>query len=221
MSNHLPFSAIGRLILIVLILVITAVACGSSPSDEPYQETFDSAGNWGVGTTADVEGQVINGVYELNVKDNHGIYFASAGENFSDGSYSIEATQIDGPLNNGYGLLFRLDEESDTFYAFEVSGDGYVWIGYCSNLCLDEAIALAGGDWFRSAAVNTGLHETNRLRVVAEGPQMTFFVNGQEVARTADSRLIEGDIAVMVEALGERGVRVAFDNIEVTQDENS
>lgn len=221
MSNHLPFSAIGRLIFIVLILVITTVACGSSPSDEPYQETFDSAGNWGVGTTADVEGQVINGVYEMHVKDNHGIYFASAGENFSDGSYSIEATQIDGPLNNGYGLLFRLDEESDTFYAFEVSGDGYVWIGYCSNMCLDEAIALAGGDWFRSAAVNTGLHETNRLRVVAEGPQMTFFVNGQEVARTADSRLIEGDIAVMVEALGERGVRVAFDNIEVNQNENS
>ena len=215
----MPYFAIGRLIIMVPFLVLTSVACSNILSSEPYQETFDSEGNWGVGTTAEVEGQVANGVYQLYVKDNHGIYFASAGENFSDGGYTVEATQIDGPLNNGYGLLFRLDEESDTFYSFEVSGDGYIWVGYCSNLCMDEAIALAGGDWFRSAAVNTGLHETNRLRVVAEGPQMTFFVNGQEVARTVDSRLAEGDIAVMVEALGERGVRVVFDNIEVSQNQ--
>lgn len=217
MSNHIPYLAFGRLIVMIPFLALSGLACSSILSSEPYQESFDSAGNWGVGTTADVEGKVDNGVYDLYVKDNHGIYLASAGENFSDGSYTVEATQIDGPLNNGYGLLFRLDEASDTFYSFEVSGDGYIWVGYCSNLCMDEAIALAGGDWFRSAAVNTGLHETNRLRVVTEGPQMTFFVNGQEVARTSDSRLAEGDIAVMVEALGERGVRVVFDNIEVSQ----
>jgi hypothetical protein len=45
---------------------------------------------------------------------------------------------------------------------------------------------------------------------------MTFFVNGVEVGRTSDSRLTEGDIAVMVETLGERGVRVVFDNFKVT-----
>ena len=217
MSNQVAPTTIVRLMFLLPLLALISGSCSGRQSGEPFQETFESAGKWGVGTTADVEGQVNNGVYDMLVKDNHGIYYASAGENFSDGSYTVEATQIDGPLNNGYGLLFRLDEESDTFYAFEVSGDGYIWIGYCSNLCKDDAVALAGGDWFRSAAVNTGLHETNRLRVVAEGQQMTFFVNGQEVARTADSRLIEGDIAVMVEALGESGVRVIFDNLEVSQ----
>lgn len=216
MSNHKTLFAFGRLFWMILFVVIVGVACSNASNSEPYLETFDSAGNWGVGSSADVDGQVVNGVYELHVKDNHGLYLASAGENFAEGSYSVEATQIGGPLNNGYGLLFRLDEASDTFYAFEVSGDGYVWVGYCSNLCLDQSIALAGGDWFRSPAVKTGLHETNKLRVVTEGPQMTFYVNGQEVARTADSRLTEGDIAVMVEALGERGVRVIFDNFEVT-----
>ncbi len=128
----------------------------------------------------------------------------------------MEATQVDGPLNNGYGMLFRVDDDSDSFYAFEVSGDGYIWIGWCSDLCRGDALALVGGDWFQSGAVNQGLQETNRLRVVAEGTRMTFFVNGVEVGRTSDSRLAEGDVAVAVETLGEPGVRVVFDNFKVT-----
>jgi hypothetical protein len=113
-------------------------------------------------------------------------------------------------------MLFRVDESSDSFYAVEVSGDGYIWIGWCSELCRGETVALVGGNWFRSAAVNKGLQETNRLRVVAEGTRMTFYVNGIEVGRTSDGRLAEGDIAVAVETLGEPGVRVAFDNFKVT-----
>lgn len=203
------------LVAFLLILALIASACTSLFDNNPYLETFDEVGSWGVGNTKQSEGQVKDGVYELHVKDNHGVYYATAGENFANGTYIVEATQIDGPLNNGYGLVFRVDENNDNFYAFEISGDGYVWIGYCSNLCLDESVALVGGDWFRSPAVKSGLLETNRLRIVAEDSNMTFFVNGVEVGRTTDPRLSNGDIGVMVEALGERGVRVAFDNIEV------
>jgi hypothetical protein len=172
-------------------------------------------GTWGTGSSADVDGQVRDGVYDMHVKSNHGLYLATAGENFLDGNYEVEATQIGGPLNNGYGMLFRVDEETDSYYVFEVSGDGFVWIGRCSNLCEDEAVALVGGDWFPSPAVKQGLQQTNLLRVVANGPRMSFFVNGIEVGRTADETLAEGDIAVMVEALGEPGVRVIFDNFRV------
>jgi hypothetical protein len=197
-----------------LILAITSISCSLSASG-PFNESFDSAGDWGIGSSPEVEGQVDDGVYEMNVKSNHGLYLATAGKNFGDAVYEVEATQIGGPLNNGYGMLFRVDESTDSFYVFEVSGDGYVWIGYCSDLCETEAVALVGGDWFRSTAVNTGLHVKNRLRVEADGPQMTFFVNGVEIGRTSDNRLTEGDIAVMVEALGQPGVQVAFDNFTV------
>lgn len=199
----------------IVVLALSSLACANLIGSDSYQETFDEEGNWGTGNTNQVEGQVKDGVYELHVKDNNGVYYASAGENFADGTYVVEATQVDGPLNNGYGLVFRVDESSDTFYLFEISGDGYIWIGYCTASCQDESVALVGGDWFRSSAVKSGLFETNRLRVTAEGPEMTFFVNGIEVGRTSDSRLTNGDIGVMVEALGERGVRVAFDNFEV------
>lgn len=202
------------LITLVLIAMISA-ACGLLES-QPYDESFESIGSWGTGNSAEVEGQVKNDVYELHVKSNHGLYFASAGEKFGDGNYELEATQIAGPLNNGYGMLFRMDEAGDAFYVFEISGDGYVWIGYCESLCEEVAIALVGGDWFPSAAIASGLHAKNHLRVVVDGPRMTFYVNGIEVGRTSDNRLREGDIAVMVEALGEENVRVAFDNFRYT-----
>jgi hypothetical protein len=215
MKIFAPFRPTGYFFVTLLLTALMSVACTLLDSG-PYEEKFEEAGSWGTGRSADVEGQVQNDVYEMHVKSNHGLYLASAGENFADGIFELEATQIAGPLNNGYGLLFRVDESSDTFYVFEISGDGYVWVGYCANLCEDDAVALVGGDWFPSPAVETGHHATNNLRVVAEGPKMTFFVNGVEVGRTSDNRLTEGDIAVMVEALGEGNVRVAFDNYRFT-----
>ncbi len=215
MTRTLPYRTIGHSVTLVLFFVFLGAACSALVAG-PYHENFDSAGTWGSGSSAEVNGQVKDGLYDMEVKSNHGLYLATAGKNFADGIYELEATQIAGPLNNGYGMLFRVDDSTDSFYVFEVSGDGFVWIGYCQDLCESEAIALVSGDWFRSPAVKTGLQATNRLRVIADGPIMTFFVNGVEVGRTSDSRLTKGDIAVMIEALGEPGIRVAFDNFSVT-----
>ena len=136
-----------------------------------------------------MDGEVENGVYDMLVKDNYGLYLASAGEKFSDGVYEVEITQLSGPLNNGFGMLIRFDSGGDDFYAFEISGDGFVWIGYCTDLCNGEAESLVGGGWFRSTAVNRGLMETNKIKIVADGPRMNFFVNGVEVGQTSDDRL--------------------------------
>lgn len=201
-----------RIISLLLVLVLFVSGCQSGQ----YEETFDKAGDWGTGRTADVVGEVDNGVYEMLVKSNSELYLATAGESFGDGVYEVEATQIAGPLNNGYGFLFKVDEETDSFYVFEISGDGWIWIGRCVDLCETEQTALVGGDWFRSPAINQGLQATNLLRAVVDGNLMTYYVNGVEVGRTSDDRLTEGDIAVMVETLGESGVRVIFDNFRFT-----
>lgn len=202
--------------LATFIFFSSFIAACSPAGSKPFEETFETAGNWGTGHSAQVDGQIVNEEYELYVKSNHGQYIASAGEKFGNGIYEVEATQIGGPLNNGYGMVFHLDDASEAFYALEVSGDGYIWIGYCEALCEEDAIALVGGDWFPSPVVNPGLYATNRLKVIVESPLMTFYVNGVEIGRTSDSRLSEGDIAVLVEALGEGDVRVAFDNFKFT-----
>ena len=109
----------ARKFLVVVVLAVALVGCGGESS---YLETFDAPGNWRVGSDADAVGEVHDGVYDLMVEADDVIIWTTAGESFGDGVYEIEATQVAGPLNNGYGLLFRLDDESDDFYLFKVRG---------------------------------------------------------------------------------------------------
>jgi hypothetical protein len=199
--------------MVLLLAALVGVSC-SARSPDPFLEIFDQTGNWGVGSSPEVEGSVADGVYDMLVKDERGIYLATAGLQYADGVYQLEATQVAGPLNAGFGLLYRLDEASDSFYAFQISADGYVWIGRCQDLCQGEDQPLVGRGWYPSPAVRTGLQVKNHLRVVAKGSEMTFFVNDEQVGRTVDERLERGDIALVVETLGQGGVQVAFDNFE-------
>ena len=215
---HRGFSTSLAIVLAAILLALSAAACNSS-NDGKYDEPFDAQGTWGVGNSDDVIGLVSNGIYDMTVKDNYGLYLATAGKSFSDGIYEVEAAQLSGSVNNGYGMLIRVDYDIDSYYVFEVSGDGFVWIGYCTALCDEVADSLVGGGWFRSTVVRSGLQETNHLKVVADGFRLTFFVNGVQVGRTSDSRLTVGDIAVMVETLGRGDVQVGFDNFAVTPPE--
>jgi hypothetical protein len=77
-----------------------------------------------------------------------------------------------------------------------------------------------GDWWFESPAINQGANATNTLRVHAEGQNLIFYVNDQEVGRVTDDAFRSGDIGLMVRTLGESGVHVQFDNFTVTPIEN-
>lgn len=212
-----------RLLAVLLgalgVLLLTS-ACRAA---KPFLETFDAVGAWRVGPDVDAEGQIADGVYELYVKAPVGLNWTTAGHKFSDGIYQVEARQVAGPIDAGYGMMFRVDEgqepdsggsSDDAFYLFEISSDGYVWIGRCENGCADETI-LVNTYWFESDAVRQGLDVTNTLRVTAEGGNMVFQVNDVEVGRASDYALTQGDIGLLVETIGGGDVRVQFDNFAV------
>jgi len=202
-----------NLLFFALLSVFALAACGGR---EPYEETFDSPGDWRTGDDLDVEGKVSSGVYDLLIKADELIIWTTAGEQFADGIFEVEATQIEGPLDNGYGMLFRVDDERDDFYLLEVSGDGYVWAGRYRDGGEQEAEPLIGEGWIESPAVLKGLNATNRLRVRAESGNLIFSVNGQEIGRVTDDAFDKGDVGLMARTLGLGGVRVQFDNFKVT-----
>ncbi len=204
-------------------LSLMALASACRAKTKAFLEPFDAAGSWRVGPDVDAEGTIANGVYELYVKAAVGLNWTTAGLQFGAGSYSVEAQQTAGPIDAGYGMLIRVDEgdepdsgnSDDAFYLFEISSDGYVWIGRCENGCATETI-LVNTYWFESDAVRQGLDQVNTLRVEAEGGNMLFSVNGVEVGRASDYTLTKGDIGLLVETLGAGEVRVQFDNFQVT-----
>ena len=216
MSQRLVNQYLNRRIFSVLLLGLTLLAgCAQGgASSLPFSEPFDDAGSWGTGEDAYSIGLVVDGVYDFTVLENDISRWVSAGKNFGDGIYQVKATPVEGPLDNGYGLLFRADAEAGHFYLFKVSADGYVWIGRYENGA--EATTIIGDHWFESPAVLRGLNVTNVLKVQAEAGNMIFYVNDQEVGRVTDNTLTSGDVGILVQTLGGGGVRVLFDDLSVS-----
>lgn len=189
------------------------------PSLDPYRTNFDEPLGWATGTiNSNVDSSVVNaevnieeGVLRFEVYDENGLYWATADELFANGTYEIEATAVEGTLDNGFGLLFMVDNTADDFYMFEISSDGYVWIGYYINA--GEIIEpLVEDGWFASEAINQGLEATNKLRIAVDNGDLTFYINDTEVAQIRDFKLLQGDVGVFVETLGEGSVTINFDN---------
>lgn len=201
-----------KFVQLLVFLAFTAVltACGGT---EPYTETFDAPGNWRVESSGDVVGEVRDGVFDFTVNEDDLTSWTTAGESFSDGIYTVEATQVAGPDNNAYGVLFRVDDENSDFYSFQISGDGFIWIGRYQG-GIPETEPIVDDWWFESPAINQG-NATNKLAVQAEGQNLIFFVNDQEVGRVTDDAFSSGDIGLMVRTLGVGGVNVQFDNFTV------
>ncbi|MEM7801688.1 MAG: hypothetical protein AAF633_21005 [Chloroflexota bacterium] len=204
----------NRAILFTLSLVLSLVVflAGCQSGSGSYEATFDNAADWATGETDNLRGEVVNGVYDLLVYSDIGLYWVTPDQTFGDGTYSVEATPIEGPIDNGYGMVFQLDEDDVSFYLFEVSGDGFVWIGRCEGNCQEDMDMLVDTSWFPSDSVKTGLDVTNTLKVTVDGGDMVFFVNGEEVGRAFDDALGAGNIGLAVETIGQGGVRVQFDN---------
>jgi len=201
-------------VLLGLSLVAALLGACSGQDNKSYDETFDQTGNWSSGIDTFTEGEIIDGVYDLLIKGDDVSRWASAGKDFSDGIYSVEATQVEGPLDNGYGMLLRADTDSGNFYLFKISGDGYVWIGRYRDEMEEQPII--GDHWFESSAIKQGLNQTNKLRVDTESGNLIFFINGQEVGRVTDKTFQSGDIGLFAQSLGQGGVRIQFDNFSVT-----
>jgi hypothetical protein len=108
--------------------------------------------------------------------------------------------KLGGPPGGGYGLIVRdqgpgsADEGNETalFYVFEAGDRGELGIWRRDG---DRLLDLV--PWTRSEAVRPG-NAVNELTVKAIGQQLTFLVNGIQVASQVDSALSDGAVGVFV-----------------------
>ncbi len=193
----------------VVVWAVLLVACGGG--ELPWADDFsDPASGWLAESDASAEVEYRDGVMHILVQAPNSLAWAAAEREFSDFRVTVEATQVGGPDNNEYGMLARM-QDTDHFYCFSISGDGYYLISKYDG---EEWELLSGDDWLSSDAIHLGT-ATNLLEIVCQGATMTFFVNGVQLAQVRDGSYARGDIGLYAGSFFEPGVNVHFDNLHV------
>lgn len=124
----------------------------------------------------------------------------------TDFTASVTIKNVQGPNRAKAGLAFR-HTDSENYYRFEITNFGDFNISKTSK---DRYNPFASG----SNAIKQG--EPNRLKIVAIGPQMSFYINDVLVAQLQDAALTEGSVGLvaMVYEPGATGI-YEFSDFEV------
>lgn len=124
---------------------------------------------------------------------------------------AVDAELLEGDSTGSFGLYFR-DHPSATpdkpgafsQFRFLISPG---WFAVEQSI-EDRPLALA--EWTQSALVRPGV---NRIKVVADGGSLSFFVNDEWVYSFLDARPHTGEFGLFASA----GVKVAFDNVDFSK----
>ena len=237
MRNLIVLAALGA-ILIVLNRLAPMVAewhyvVPATPGEVLYAATFDDvSSDWEL-YTGRLSAQVAEGSLRVTVDEVNSLPFSTAGPYFSDFDLRVKTTAVTGPLDNGYGVIFRA-QDADNYFLFLISSDGYYQVRREVNGA-DKILS----EWIPSELVNQGLDTANEIRVVAQGDTFQFYINGelvelcipndpnaistyadscidgQMLPELVDDSVAEGRLGVIAVTFSEPGVEVDFDNVLV------
>ena len=155
-----------------------------------WQDDFSTPeGGWG--ETSDLQSvkKYENGQYHISVNASELFIWSTAGRGLADFMVEAEATQVRGPNDNGYGLLFRFQDDRH-FYRFDISGDGFYLL---SKRAEYQWVTLV--DWTESPFIHKG-QATNRLKVICQGSQISLYVNDRHLTDFSDVSYGHGEIGL-------------------------
>jgi len=207
-------------VLVVLLVGRGGLAFLRRPTPEPpimptpafplaWQDDFSTPeGGWD--ETSDLQSvkKYENGQYHISVNARELFIWSTAGQDLADFMVEVETTQVSGPNDNGYGLLFRFQDDRH-FYRFDISGDGFYFL---SKRLENQWVTLI--DWTASPFIHKG-QATNRLKVICQGSQISLYVNDRHLTDFSDVSYSHGDIGLFAGTLSQGGVHISFDNLKV------
>jgi len=149
------------------------------------------------------------GSYQVSTPKTNFFFLCTAqATDFSNFALEVQMKVIQGDCG---GLVFRADTNTGKMYFLEVCQDGtyrlYRYMDFTGNNVKD----LAGGS---SAAISTGLNQTNTIAVVAQGSTLSVYVNKQNIATANDSTFTHGQISLVADSYNHSTV-VTYNNVKV------
>lgn len=179
MRRLLPLIALIS-VFVALLLISRAVAgrhyvVRGEPGELLYVAAFDDFLDEWEQATGRNSHQVVDGTMQIEIESEQQVVWSPAAPRFADFDATVKAGAVAGPEDNGYGLIYRLSDDRQSFYLFLVSSNGY----YKVERYLSGQTPKPLSNWIASELVNTGIGATNRLRVVAKDDTFQFFINDQ------------------------------------------
>ena len=208
-----------NIIVIIGVLVLTALACGSSTPSESlpegvlFQDDFsDTSSGWDRVNVSEGITDYEDGIYRILVNTDNTDVWANPGLNFTDTVIEVEATKVGGPDDNDFGIICRYEDTSN-FYALIISSDGY----YGVYKVLDGEQLLIGEESMMPAdAIKQG-NVTNIIRADCIGSTLTLFANGTQLVSVQDSSFNSGDAGLLAGTFDTPGTDIHFDNFVVRE----
>jgi TolB protein len=174
-----------------------------------YEDDFSDPGSgWDDAFDRYTTKQYGNNKYYIEITTSNLVAWGLANRNVADFRLEVDAAQEAGPSNNGYGILFRL-QDRDNFYRFDISGDGFFLL---SKFHDGEWVTLV--PWTASSAVNVG-QVSNRLVVEAIGNEIRVYVNDVLLSEVEDDTFDAGNFGFFASTFSEPNLTVSFDDIKL------
>ncbi len=149
-----------------------------------------------------------DGAYHIQVDTEKYYVWGNAYQEFSDALITVQAQPVKPVGDADFGVICRY-QDTDNFYALEISEDGYYAIWKQEN---GEFVSLV--DWSASDVIPTdGSPVTIQAACVSD--TLILAVNDTVLAETQDSTFSRGDIGLLAGTWDTGGVEIQFDNLSV------
>lgn len=184
---------VPALLLVGLVLLQRTVpqwrhtVVSAAPGEVLYAVTFDGGATDGFNTDWEqsegrLSAEVVDGAMRVGVGEVISGVYSVADPYFADFDLTVQGRAVEGPEDNGFGVVFRLQDQDndstrdDSYYLFLISSDGYYQVTRSVN-----GVEKILSDWAESDAITVGIDALNTLRVRAQGNTFQFYVNDQQL----------------------------------------
>lgn len=151
------------------------------------------------------------GGYRIAVNQPDVNLWSTPHKDFTNVRLEVDEGKLGGADENRAGLICRYSANS--YYFFMITHDGFYGIGIFKD---GQSTLFGQSEMQSSAAIHTGVN-INHLRADCVDDMLTFYVNGQQIARVRDATLTQGDIGLIAGTFSQPDADFIFDNFVAIQ----
>jgi len=165
---------------------------------------------WDVGS----ECAFTNGAYEATEKQaNFILPCAAESTHFANFTYEIQMAIKTGGAGAEGGVIFRANMDTYALYILFIDTDGNYSLDLRANSSGASTRTLSSG---RVPNFATGFYQVHTIGIVANGSQITVYIDQNQVAKVTDTTYTNGQIGVISD-YGSSATTVAYSNAKVWQ----